>query len=103
MADKRAMEEWLESPITRFVRTMIERRLDTAYHNRGDLYLWGEPVKTQEQRAYLMGAEAELDTIAEFLKTGEMSLLETPESKDEQESVRDNPEGGEGTGEAGYH
>lgn len=101
---KGLVAEWVESPITRAFRAHIEARITAAYHNRAQCFHWGDAVKTQESRAYMLGAEAELDLLSEFLGTGNFDLLEVEEIKEsENEQVGNLPSGGEGSGEAGYH
>jgi hypothetical protein len=91
------IEEWCESAVAEYLVALLNKRLDTAYQQRAEAFISGEPVRTQEIRANLLGQEAVLDEIIEALEAKNLSQLEEPDD----ERVRNSPPRRPHSGETG--
>lgn len=87
---KEQLEEWFESPVTSYFLSLLQSRLDHTYELRAEVFFPGEPQKTQEGKATLLGMEGELGDIIEAFTEKDLELLEVEEKVDEQ--VRNSPE-----------
>lgn len=88
MSKEKDFEEWFDSQVTRHFVKLIEQRLDAVYAMRSDVFFPGEPNRTQEVKAHLLGAEGELGEILEAFKEKDLTQLE---EKDLGEQVRNSP------------
>lgn len=81
---KEQLEEWFESPVTGYFLSLLKSRLDHTFQLRAAVFFPGEPQKTQEGKATLLGMEGELADIIEAFEETDLSLLEVEEKADEQ-------------------
>jgi len=81
---KEQLEEWFESPVTRYLLSLLHSRLDHTFALRAQVFFPGEPHKTQEGKATLLGMEGELGDLIEAFSEKDLSLLEVEEASDEQ-------------------
>lgn len=80
------MAEWFDNPVTQYFHTLLKKRLDDVYAMRADVYFPGEPYRTQESKATLLGMEGELADWIEAFDEKDLSQLE--ESDVDEERVR---------------
>ena len=66
--------EWTESPVTQLLLYVLKQQLDETYAERSELFIPGEPNRTQEIRANLIGQEAVYKDVIE-LASGETNEL----------------------------
>ena len=88
MITEKDIEEWFDSAVTKHFLQLIEQRLDAVYEMRSDVFCPGEPNRTQEVKAHLLGAESELGQILDALREKDLSQLE---EKEVAEQVRHTP------------
>jgi hypothetical protein len=81
--------EWFENPVTQRFHELLKKRLDEAYAQRAEVYFPGEPYKTQESKANLLGVEGELADLVQMFEEKDLSQLE--ESAIDEERVRNPP------------
>jgi hypothetical protein len=81
------VEEWLEGEVTRYLRRLIQSKLDFTFRQRGEIFFPYEPNKTQEGKAMLLGAESALQDLLDAMDEKDLSQLET----DDEERVRNSP------------
>jgi hypothetical protein len=77
--------EWFESPVTQHLVKILKQRLDQTYEIRAGVFCPGEPHKTQEVKAHLLGIEGELADLIEAFDEKDLSQLE---EQDSEERVR---------------
>lgn len=85
MIKKEDFQEWFDSPVTQYFVKILNQRLDQTHELRGDVYCPGEPYKTQEVKAHLLGIEGELADLLEAFEQKDLSQLE---EQDSEERVR---------------
>jgi hypothetical protein len=83
------IEEWCDSEVTRHFLKILKSMLDRVYGQRSEVFFPGEPNKTQESKASLLGMEATLDDLIQAIDEKDLSQLEEEEKVDEQ--VRHTP------------
>lgn len=88
------IEEWFDNPVTLHFHELLKKRLDDVYAMRADVFFPGEPNKTQESKATLLGMEGELADLLEVFDKKDLSQLE--ESEIDQERVRNPSRPGQG-------
>lgn len=89
MITEKDFEEWFDSPVTKYFAKLLEQRLDAVYGMRADVFCPGEPNRTQEVKAHLLGAESELGQLLDAFTEKDISQLEEKEFDAEQ--VRNSP------------
>lgn len=90
MITEQDFKEWFESPVTNHFVSLLKSRLDLTYRLRSDVFFPGEPNKTQEAKANLLGCEGELSEIVEAFERKTLDILEVQE-QDSAEPVRNSP------------
>lgn len=91
------VEEWLEAEVTRHFRALLQAKLDDTFRQRGEVFFSYEPMKTQEAKAMLLGAESALQDILDAMDEKDFESLE----RVDEERVRNSPESGPGIDPAG--
>lgn len=81
---KQQLEEWFDSEVTRHVLGLLHKRLDDVFMMRAETFFPGEPQKTQEQKAMLLGEESALKDFIEALEEKDLSEIQAEEIDDEQ-------------------
>lgn len=90
MITEQDLKEWFDSPVTQqFVKT-LKNRLDLTYRLRSEVFFPGEPNKTQEAKANLLGCEGELGELVDAFESKNLDMLEVQET-DSAEPVRNSP------------
>lgn len=79
MITEKDIEEWFESEVTKHFFSLIQERLNTVYQMRAEVFCPGEPYKTQEIKAHLLGAESELADLIDSFTEKDFSNIEEPE------------------------
>ncbi len=79
MITEEDIDEWFESQVTKHFFELIQKRLDTVYEMRSSVFCPGEPHKTQEVKAHLLGAEGELGSLLDAFTEKDLSNIEEPE------------------------
>ena len=69
------VEEWAEGEVTAYLLGLLKAKLDHTYHLRAGVYFPGEPNRTQEGKAQLLGMEAELADLIQALEEKDLSQL----------------------------
>lgn len=87
---KEQVEEWFDSPVTSYFLSLLKSRLDHTFQLRAEVFFPGEPQKTQEGKATLLGMEDELADLIEAFTEKDLEVLEVEEKVDEQ--IRHSPE-----------
>ena len=90
MITEQDFKEWFDSPVTRHFVTLLKSRLDLTYRFRSEVFFPGEPNRTQETKATLLGCEGELGEIVEAFERKSLESLEIQE-QDSAEPVRNSP------------
>lgn len=72
---QKQIEEWLESEVTRYFLSLIQKKLDYTFKQRGEVFFPFEPMKTQEVKAGLLGAEGELQDVIDAFESKNLSQL----------------------------
>jgi hypothetical protein len=70
------IEEWLEGETTRWFLRVLKERLDATFMRRAEVYYPGEPHRTQEGKAFLLGQEDVLSELIEAFESKQVSELE---------------------------
>jgi hypothetical protein len=87
--DPQQIEEWLGAEVTGHFLTLIRMRLERTYQARAEVYFHGEPFRTQESKAWLLGEETVLQDIVEAFESKDFSQIEeTDEERVRNPSVR---------------
>jgi hypothetical protein len=81
---KEQLEEWFDSPVTSYFLSLLQSRLDHTFQLRAAVFFPGEPQKTQEGKATLLGMESELGDLIEAFEEKDLSVLEVEEQADER-------------------
>jgi hypothetical protein len=87
---KQQLDEWFDSEVTRHVLGLLHTRLDEVFQMRAETFFPGEPQKTQEQKAMLLGEESAIKDFIEALEEKDLELLEVEEKVD-AEQIRNSP------------
>lgn len=90
MITEQDWKEWFDSPVTQELVKILKSRLDLTYQLRSAVFFAGEPNKTQEAKANLLGCEGELGEIVEAFERKSLESLEIQET-DSAEPVRNSP------------
>lgn len=88
MITEQDFEEWFESPVTKHFVSLLEKRIEAVYQMRGDVFFPGEPNRTQELKAHLLGAESELGQLFDAFTEKDLEQLE---EKEVEQQVRNSP------------
>lgn len=91
------VEEWLESEVTQYFRGLLQAKLDDTFRQRGEVFFPYEPMKTQEGKAMLLGAESALQDILDAMDEKDFESLEIVD----EERVRHSPVTGSGVDPTG--
>lgn len=75
--EPKQLEEWLEGQTTRWFLHLLRVQLDVTFNRRAEVFFPGEPNKTQETKAHLIGQEAILQDLIECFETQDFSDLES--------------------------
>lgn len=94
---QKQLEEWCDAEVTRHFLKLVKKKLDTTFKERGEVFFPYEPMKTQEAKSNLLGAEGALQDLIEVIEEKDFTQLE--ESDDER--VRNTSEPGSGFDQAG--
>jgi hypothetical protein len=79
------IDEWMESLVTVHVLELLKQRLEETYELRASVFFPGEPNRTQETKAHLIGEEGALNDIIRALEEKDLSeIYEAEEQADEQ-------------------
>lgn len=89
---QKQIEDWCESEVTLHFLKLVKKRLDETFRQRSEAFFPYEPMKTQEAKAHLIGAEGAFDELIEVISERDFSQLEEPED----ERVRNTPLPGPG-------
>lgn len=90
MITEQDWKEWFDSPVTQELVKILKSRLDLTYQLRSAVFFPGEPNKTQEAKANLLGCEGELGEIVEAFERKSLESLEIQE-QESAEPVRNSP------------
>lgn len=82
--DPKDVAEWCENEGTRYFLKVLHDMLDRTYETRANVFFPGEPQKTQEGKATLLGMEHVLDDLIQAIEEKDLSQLETQEPEVEQ-------------------
>lgn len=88
---KQQFDEWFDSEVTRHFLGLLHARLDQTFGLRAEVFFPGEPQKTQEGKAHLLGMEAAFGELIEAFEEKDLSVLEEEEQAD-VEQIGNSPE-----------
>jgi hypothetical protein len=91
------IEEWCDNEVTRYFLSLLKATLDDTYKRRGEVFYPFEPMRTQEAKAHLIGAEGALQDVIEAIEEKDLSQLEI----ESEEPVRNPSVRGQSTDQAG--
>lgn len=89
MLKQEQIDEWAEGEVTTYLVALLKAKLDHTYHLRASVFFPGEPNRTQEGKAQLLGMEAELADLIQALEEKDLSQLEVGEP--DEERIRNTP------------
>lgn len=84
------LEEWFESPVTEQLLNLLRMRLDLTFQMRASVFFPGEPNKTQEGKAMLIGEEGVLNDLIDAFQEQDLSQIHEAEES-EIEQIRNTP------------
>jgi hypothetical protein len=90
---QKQLEEWCDAEVTRHFLKLVQERLDATFKIRAEAFFPYEPMKTQEAKAHLIGAEGAYQDVIDALIEADFSQLEEP---DDEERIRNTPMPGSG-------
>lgn len=64
---KSQIKEWAEGTVVDILKIVLEKELEEAYKARAVLFHPGEPMRTQEERSYIIGKEGVLQDLLDIL------------------------------------
>ena len=70
------IDEWCDSEVTLHFLALLREQLDDAHERRSDVFFPFEPMKTQEAKSHLLGAEGVWADIIEAIETKDFEGIE---------------------------
>lgn len=90
MITEQDLKDWFEGHVTQHFFSLLKSRLELTYRLRSEVFFPGEPNKTQEAKANLLGCEGELGEIVDAFERKTLDILEVQE-QDSAEPIRNSP------------
>lgn len=91
---QKQLEEWCDAELTQHFLKLVKQKLEATFKQRGEAFFPYEPMKTQEAKSHLLGAEGALQDLIDVIEEKDFTQLE--ESVDE-ERVGNTPVSGSST------